>query len=123
VVSVGGTSTRVRSFRDARSVVDEAITNLMARDPESVARHATAVDLYFETGAAEHMLIAHGSWSATVTVDGEPVPLAITRKRRWWQALALVRRAVPFRLARAHVATPRLACRLHWAQMPGARLW
>ena len=83
VVSVGGATTRVKNFRDARSVVAEAITNLMARDPESAARHAVAVNLDFETGAAEHLLIARGSWSATLTVDGEPVSLAITKKHFW----------------------------------------
>jgi hypothetical protein len=36
----------------------------------------------FETGAAEHSLTAHRTWSTTVTVDGEQVPIAI--KKRWW---------------------------------------
>ena len=58
------------------------MTGLMARDPESVSRDAMSVNQAFETGAAEHSLTAHGRWSTTVTVDGEQVPLAIT-KRRW----------------------------------------
>jgi hypothetical protein len=82
-VSVGGTTVRVRDFRDARSAVARAITDLMARDPEGVARDAMTVNEAFETGAAEHSLIAHGSWRATVTVDGESVPLTII-KTRWW---------------------------------------
>jgi hypothetical protein len=82
-VSVGSTTVRVKNFRDARSVVAEAITGLMARDPEAVARSAMTVNMAFETGAAEHSLSAHGSWSTTVTVDGEPILLAIIKKR-WW---------------------------------------
>lgn len=83
-VSVGSTTVRVKSFRDARSVVAEAVTNFMARDPEAIARGAMIVNQAFETGAAEHSLTAHGSWSTTLTVDGEPVVLAVTRKRWWW---------------------------------------
>jgi hypothetical protein len=82
-VSVGSTTVRVKKFRDARSVVAAAITDLMARDPETIARDAMAIDQAFETGAAEHSLIAHGRWSETVTVDREPVVLAIVKKR-WW---------------------------------------
>jgi hypothetical protein len=58
------------------------MTGFIARDPESVARDAMSVDQAFETGAAEHSLTAHGRWSTTVTVHGEPVSLVIV-KRRW----------------------------------------
>ena len=57
------------------------MTDLMARDPESVSRDAMTVNQAFETGAAEHSLTAHGKWSTTVTVDGAAVPLAIVKKR------------------------------------------
>jgi hypothetical protein len=83
-VSVGGKTVRVKNFRDARSVVAEAITDFMAHDPESIARGAMVANQAFETGAVEHTLTAHGSWSMTLTVNGEPFLLAITKKRRWW---------------------------------------
>jgi hypothetical protein len=73
---------RVKKFRDARSVVAEAITSFLERDPEAVARSAMTVNEAFTSGAAEHSLIAHGTWSTTITVQGEPVELIIT-KRRW----------------------------------------
>jgi len=41
------------------------------------------VNQVFESGAAEHSLTAHGSWSVTVTVHGEPVLSAIVKKRGW----------------------------------------
>jgi hypothetical protein len=81
IVSVARTTVRLKKFRDARSVVAEAVTNFMARDPEAVARDAMGIDLAFESGAVEYSLTAHGSWSATVTVNGEHVPLAIVKKR------------------------------------------
>jgi hypothetical protein len=82
-VSVGSAKpVRVRNFRNARSIVAEAITNFMARDPEAVARDASTVNVAFDSGAVEHALIAHGSWVTTVTVHGEPVPIAISK--RWW---------------------------------------
>ena len=37
-------SVRVKSARDARSIIAEAITSLMARDPEAVARDAITVN-------------------------------------------------------------------------------
>jgi len=80
-VSVGSATVRVKNFRDARSVVAKAVTDLIARDPEAVARDATMVNQAFETGAAEHSLTAHGRWSATVTVNGQPVVMTITKKR------------------------------------------
>ncbi|MGH3193059.1 MAG: hypothetical protein ACRDOL_38570 [Streptosporangiaceae bacterium] len=82
-VSVGNTTVQVKNFRDARSVVAEAITNFLARDPEAGARGAVTVNASFDSGAVEHSLTAHGRWSMTVTVDGELVPLAIVKKRRW----------------------------------------
>jgi hypothetical protein len=82
-VSVGNTTVRVKNFRDARGVVTRAITDFMARDPEAIARGAMVVNQAFETGAADHALTAHGRWSETLTLDGEPVLLAIV-KRRWW---------------------------------------
>jgi hypothetical protein len=82
-VNVGSAKpVRVRNFRDARSIVAEAIANFMARDPEAVARDTSRVNLAFDSGAVEYELIAHGSWVTAVTVHGEPVPIAIS-KRRW----------------------------------------
>jgi hypothetical protein len=62
-------------------VIAAAITDLMARDPEPVARSAVSVNEALASGAAEHSLTAHGRWSATFTVGGEPVPMTIVKKR------------------------------------------
>jgi hypothetical protein len=82
-VIVGSKVELVKNFLKARSVVAEAITDLLKQDPEAMARVTMSTDRVFETGAAEHSLIAHGSWSTTVNVRGEPVRLAIIKKRRW----------------------------------------
>jgi hypothetical protein len=81
-VTVGKSTVRVKNFRDARSVVEKAITNLTAQDPEAMARSAVVVDAAFDSGAAEHSLTAHLSWSTTVSVDGAQIPIAI--RKRWW---------------------------------------
>jgi hypothetical protein len=70
-----------RPVRDARSIVAVAMTGLMARDPESVAKDVMSVNQAFESGAAEHSLTAHGRWSTTVSVHGEPVSLVIVKSR------------------------------------------
>jgi hypothetical protein len=83
MVSVGNAKPmRVKNFRDARSVIAEAVTSLMARDPEAAARGAVVVNAAFESGAAEHSVVAHGSWSTTLTVDGVSVLLAV--RKHWW---------------------------------------
>lgn len=83
-VSVGNAKPmRVKNFRDARSIVATAMTNFLAQDPEAVASDASSVNLAFETGAIEHSLTAHRTWSTAVTVHGEPVQIAI-KKRRWY---------------------------------------
>jgi hypothetical protein len=82
-VSVGNARPmRVKNFRDARSVIAEAVTSLMARDPEAMARSAVVVNAAFESGAAEHSVVAHGRWSTTLTVDGVSVLLAV--RKHWW---------------------------------------
>jgi hypothetical protein len=81
-VSVGSTTVRARNFRAARSVVIEAITTMLAEDPNSIAGGAMIANQAFESGAVEHSLTAHGSWDTTVTFHGEPVLVAV--KKRWW---------------------------------------
>jgi hypothetical protein len=81
-VTVGSTTVRVKKFRDARSAVIDAITKLLAQDPDSVAGGAMMANQAFESGAVEHSLAAHGKWDATVTFHGEPIAVAI--KKHWW---------------------------------------
>jgi hypothetical protein len=81
-VTVGESTVRVKNFRDVRAVVARVITDLMAQDPEAVARSATRINEAFDSGAAEHSLTAHLSWSTTVSFNGEQIPIAI--RKRWW---------------------------------------
>lgn len=76
---MGKSTVRVKTFRDARSVVARAITNLMAQDPEAMAKSAMVVNEAFDSGAAEHSLTAHLSWGTTVSVNGEQIPIAIRK--------------------------------------------
>lgn len=81
-VTVGKSTVRVKNFRDARAVVARGITNLTAQDPEAMAKSAMVVNAAFDSGAAEHSLTAHLSWSMTVSVNGEQIPIAISK--HWW---------------------------------------
>ena len=82
-VSVGSTTVRVKKIRDARSAVIDAITTMLAQDPDSIAGGAMMANQAWESGAVEHSLTAHGEWSATLTFHGEPLLVAVKRKR-WW---------------------------------------
>jgi hypothetical protein len=82
-VSVGGATTRVKKFREVGPVVMEALTSLLAQDPEAVARDAMVANHMFTEGAVERAVETHGSWHMSVTVHGEPIRVVVVKKR-WW---------------------------------------
>lgn len=77
-VGVGAKTMPVETFREAGHVVMEAVTGLLAQDPE-VAESAMMANREFSSGAVEHAVDDHGSWSMCVTVHGEPVTVAIVK--------------------------------------------
>jgi hypothetical protein len=81
-VSVGDGTVRVKTFRDVGPVVMEALTALLAQDPEGVSRDVMVANHMFTSGAVEHAVNAHGSWHMSATVHGEPVRVVV--RKRWW---------------------------------------
>lgn len=81
-VTVGDTAVRVKSLRKVQFVVMEALTNLLAEDPEAASMGAMMANQAFSVGTVQHALEARGNWRTTLTVHGEPVPVVITK--RWW---------------------------------------
>lgn len=63
-VSAGSTAVRVKAFLDARSVIAAALTDLMARDPEAIARGATVVNQYHRSHTVTQLPAPVGSPSA-----------------------------------------------------------
>ena len=82
-VSVGTTARRVKTFQEARAVVAEAMTSFLAQDPEGAAESAQMANRAFSVGTVQHALDTHGSWRTSLTVHGEPIVVAVV-KRRWW---------------------------------------
>lgn len=82
-VSVGDATVRVKTFREVGPVVMEALTNLLAQDPEAAAQGAMMANRAFSVGTVQHALDTHGSWRTSVTVRGEPVPVVVVKKRLW----------------------------------------
>lgn len=70
-------------MQEVQSVVMEALTNLLAQDPEGAAVGNMTANHAFSAGAVQHELVAHGSWRMSVTVHGESVPVVVVRKRLW----------------------------------------
>jgi hypothetical protein len=83
-VSVGGVTTRVKTFREVGLVVMEALTTLLAQDPEAVSRDAMVANVMFTSGAVERAVTAHGTWHMSATVHGKPVRVVVVKKRWWW---------------------------------------
>jgi hypothetical protein len=84
-VSVGDETTRVRTFREIGPVVMEALTTLLAQDPEAVARDAMVANHMFTSGAVERAVNAHGSWHMSATVHGEPIRVEVVKTPWWWR--------------------------------------
>jgi hypothetical protein len=82
-VSVGNSTVRVKTFREVGPVVMEALTNLLAQDPEGAAEGTMMANRAFSVGTVEHALDTYGSWRTSVTVHGEPVTLVVVKKRLW----------------------------------------
>lgn len=81
-VSVGSATRRLKTFQEAGAVVAEAVTDLLAQDPEGAAEGAMMANRAFSAGTVQHALDTHRSWRTSVTVDGEPVPVVV-KKRLW----------------------------------------
>ena len=80
---MGGNTVRVNTFQKVGPVVMEALTNLLAQDPEAVARDAMVANQAFSAGVVQHSLNAYGRWQMSVTVHDEQVPIVVVRNR-WW---------------------------------------
>ena len=81
-VSVGDQRTRVKTLQEVGPAVMEALTSLLARDPEGVAEGAAMANRAFSVGTVQHALDAHRSWRTSVRVHGEVISIEV-RKRRW----------------------------------------
>jgi hypothetical protein len=73
---------RVKTFAEVGPVVMEALTGLLAQDPDAAAEGAAMANRAFSVGTVKHALDAHRSWRTSVTVHGEPVVIVV-RKRLW----------------------------------------
>jgi hypothetical protein len=83
-VSVGNGTVRVKAFREVGPVVMDALTTLLAQDPEAVSRDVMVANHMFTSGAVERAVTAHGSWHMSATAHGEPIRVVVVKKR-WWR--------------------------------------
>jgi hypothetical protein len=79
-VSVGDAIVPVKTFREVQAAVMEALTSLLAQDPEAVAKGAMMANRAFKVGTVQHALDTQGSWRTSVTVHGEPVLLVVVKE-------------------------------------------
>ncbi len=100
-VSVGDVVVQVKTFQEVQAVVMEALTSLLAQDPEAVAKGAMMANRAFSVGTVQHVLDTHGSWRTRVTVHGEPGP-------RWSSSKNL--RDEGFQILASRPARPQAIC-------------
>ncbi|MBB0244570.1 hypothetical protein FNQ90_10760 [Streptomyces alkaliphilus] len=82
-MTIGENATRARTLQEAQFAVMEALTDLLARDPEAASQGVLMAKRAFSEGTVRHALQSTRMWQTVVVVLGEPVPIRI-RKTRWW---------------------------------------
>lgn len=60
-------------------VVMNAVTSLLAEDPEGAAAGVMAANRAWSEGAIRHALATHGSWRTIVTINGEAIPVVVVK--------------------------------------------
>jgi hypothetical protein len=79
-VTAGKATVRVKTFQEVGPVIMEAVTNLLALDPEGAADDAMTAKRAWSAGEVRHAVDTHGSWRTRVTVRGEPIQIVVVRE-------------------------------------------
>lgn len=79
-VTLAGREIGRGTLREVRAAVAEAVTGLLAQDPEGAAEGAQTVNMAINSGAVSAALDETGTWKTIIDVNGEPHRLRITRE-------------------------------------------
>lgn len=80
-MSVGSATVRVKTFSGVGPVVMEALTSLLAEDPDGAAGGAMTANRAFYAEAVQHELGTRRTWRTIVSVHGEEVPVVVNKRR------------------------------------------
>jgi hypothetical protein len=67
------------TMQDIQAASAQAITGLLAQDPDGVAMSAQDANRAFQSGAVEKAIETDGQWTAPFWVHGRPEKLIVTR--------------------------------------------
>lgn len=68
------------TLQEAQQASMEAITGLLAQDPEGVAPSAQQANGAFQRGAVQQAVDDHGEWKCPLWVHGQAHTLRVTRE-------------------------------------------
>jgi hypothetical protein len=78
--TLGGKSLATGTMQEVQAASAQAITGLLAQDPEGVAPSAQQANRDFQSGTVEATVASVGEWKCPVWVHGEPRTLRVTKE-------------------------------------------
>lgn len=77
-VTLGGEPLAQGTMQEVQMAASEAITGLLAEDPDGVAMSAQQANRDFQTGTVEATVASTGEWKCPVWVHGKAQTLSVT---------------------------------------------
>ena len=78
-VTLSGEPLAAGTLQEAQQAAMQAITGLLAQDPEGVAPGAQQANSAFQQGAVQRAVDDHGEWKCPLWVHGQAHTLRVTR--------------------------------------------
>jgi hypothetical protein len=79
--TLGGEPLATGTMQEIQQASADAITGLLAVDPDGVAMSAQQANRDFQTGSVEVTIASVGEWKCPIWVHGEAKTLIVTKER------------------------------------------
>lgn len=79
--TLGGEPLITGTLQEVETASADAITDLLAKDPEGVAMSAQQANRDFRSGTVEATIASVGEWKCPIWVHGEAKTLIVTKER------------------------------------------
>lgn len=78
--TLGGKPLATGTMQDVQAASAEAVTALLAQDPEGVAMSAQQANRDFQSGAVEAIVASAGEWKCPMWVHGKAQTLVVVKE-------------------------------------------
>lgn len=81
IATLGGEPLATGTMQEVQAASAEAITDLLAQDPDGVAMSAQQANRDFQSSTVEATVASAGEWKCPIWVHGEARTLVVTKER------------------------------------------